>query len=91
MDHKKTKACALIAFKKERPTLSSANMMRSAVLTSLKDQGRSRYWLATKLAANGVCGTDAVYRWLRGSNDTTTSVAHAAMKELKCCVVLEQA
>jgi hypothetical protein len=70
--------------------LSSGNMMRTAVLTSLRNQGKSRYWLANKLESNGVCGTDAVYRWLRGSNDTTTAVAHAAMKELRCSVVPEQ-
>ena len=50
------------------------NPIRSAVLTRMKDLNVTRYALAEQMYRDGVCGKDAVYRWLRGSNDTTSYV-----------------
>ena len=50
------------------------NPIRSAVLDRMNELGVSRYALAEQMYREGVCGRDAVYRWLRGSSDTTSYV-----------------
>jgi transposase len=53
--------------------------IRDAVNDELRVRGISRYQLATELESQGVCSRSTIYKWLRGSNDTTTSVASEAL------------
>ena len=60
--------------------------IRDAVNKELRRKGMSRYRLAKDMEELEVCERSAIYRWLRGSNDTTTSVASEALSLLKLSV-----
>ena len=56
--------------------------IRDAVNEELRRRGMSRYQLAMKMETDGVCSRSTVFKWLRGSNDTTTSVASECLSWL---------
>tara|TARA_R100000654_G_scaffold8278_3_gene19583 strand:+ start:5193 stop:5399 length:207 start_codon:yes stop_codon:yes gene_type:complete len=57
--------------------------IRDSVNDELRRRGMSRYRLAVIMEERDVCERSAIYRWLRGSNDTTTSVASEALSTLE--------
>ena len=57
--------------------------IRDSVNDELRRRGMSRYRLAVIMEERDVSERSAIYRWLRGSNDTTTSVASEALSTLE--------
>lgn len=56
--------------------------IRDAVNAELRERGLSRYHLAVHFETEGICSRSTVYKWLRGSNDTTTSIASECLSYL---------
>lgn len=58
------------------------DMIRDAINEELNRRGLSRYHLAVHFESAGICSRSTVYKWLRGANDTTTSIASECMSYL---------
>lgn len=64
--------------------MTKGDEFRSVIVAEVERQGRSRYWLAQKVADDerADVSADAVYRYLRGESDTTGAVIAACMRAL---------
>lgn len=71
------------ARKQDADTTAGAEI-RDQVLRELERAGRSRYWLAQRVAEDTRAGVtaDAVYRYLRGEGDTSGAVIASMLRAL---------
>lgn len=58
------------------------NEIRDIVIQRMKDKHITHYALAKSMSDAGVCSKETIYRWLRGTHDTTTAVASAVIDHL---------
>jgi DNA-binding phage protein len=63
---------------------AAGSEIRDHVLRELERSGRSRYWMAQRVADDPRAGVtaDTVYRYLRGEGDTTGAVIASMLRAL---------
>lgn len=63
-------------------TKAPADPIRDPIDAALETQGRSRYWLAQRVAESELCSADNVYRFLRGEGDVRLEVLGVILEVL---------